>query len=105
MKGYQLTFFTHQDRKHHGTSLGEWILKEALKMGIGGATLTTAAEGFGHHHKIHSARFFELADQPVAVTMAVNEEEKDKFFQILDDEKIKVFYVKIPIEFGTTGSE
>lgn len=103
MEGYQLTFFTQQDHKHRGVPLGEWLLKEALKLGIGGATLTTAAEGFGHHGKIHSARFFELADQPVEVTMALTESDTKKLFRRLQEEKIKVFYVKTPIEFGTTG--
>ncbi len=43
MQGYQLTFFTQQDRRHGRTPLGEWLLQEALKMGVGGATLTAGA--------------------------------------------------------------
>ena len=26
MLGFQLTFFTQQDRKHHGVPLGQWLL-------------------------------------------------------------------------------
>ena len=72
MKGYQLSFFTQQDRKHGHQPLGEWLLEEERRLGIGGATLLTAAEGFGHARKIHSARFFELSDQPIEVTLAVS---------------------------------
>jgi PII-like signaling protein len=100
MQGYQLTFFTQQDRTHGHISLGEWLVKEANKLGIGGATLIAASEGFGHDHKLHSARFFEFSDQPVEVTMAVTDADAKRIFQRLRDEKLNVFYVKTPIEFG-----
>ena len=103
MKGYQLSFFTQQDRKHGHQPLGEWLLEVARRLGIGGATLLTAAEGFGHARKIHSARFFELSDQPIEVTMAVSIEEAERLFARLRDEGVKVFYVKTAIEYGTTG--
>ena len=103
MIGYQLTFFTQQDRKHDHMPLGEWLLQEARKLGIGGATLIVATEGFGHDRKLHSAHFFELIDQPVEVTMAVNEQDAERIFAYLKQEGINVFYVKTPIEFGMTG--
>jgi PII-like signaling protein len=103
--GYQLTFFTQQDHKHRGQSLAHWLVEEARAMGIGGATLVAASESFGHHRRIHSAHFIELADQPVAVVMAVTAEEADRLFATLRAEKVKFFYTKLPIEFGTTGEE
>ena len=103
MHGFQLTFFTQQDRTHDGQPLGDWLVSEARRLGIGGATLVLAAEGFGHHRRIHATRFFELADQPVEVTMAVTAEESTRVFDRLRQERIKIFYVKTPIEFGTTG--
>ena len=103
MKGYQLTFFTQQDRQHNHRPLGEWLVQAAMKLGIGGATLMVATEGFGHDRKLHSAHFFELANQPVQVMMAVNEQQAIHLFEYLEREGIKVFYVKTPIEFGMTG--
>jgi uncharacterized protein len=103
MKGYQLTFFLQQNRKHGHEPLGEWLLQAARKLGIGGATLISATEGFGHHHKIHSAHFFELADQPLEVTMALNETDTARVFQLLRDESVDVFYVKTAIEFGMSS--
>ena len=47
MVGYQLTFFTQQDRMHQGKPLAKWLLEETKSMGIGGATLIAGAEGFG----------------------------------------------------------
>jgi PII-like signaling protein len=103
MQGYQLTFFTQQDRKHGRLPLAEWLLQEARKLGVAGATLIGASEGFGHTHKLHSAHFFELADQPMEVVMAVSEADAERIFERLREEKINIFYVKAPIEFGMTG--
>ena len=103
MHGYQLTFFTQQDHRHHGKSLAHWLVEEARALGIGGATLLAATEGFGHHRRIHSVHFIELTDQPLEVVMAVTAEEADRLFARLKAEKVKIFYSKTPVEFGTTG--
>jgi uncharacterized protein len=103
MHGYQLTFFTQQSRKHNGLPLGEWLLQEARKLGIRGATLTTATQGFGHDGKLHSAHFFELSDQPIEVIMALSETDAERMFARLHEEKINVFFVKTPIEYGMSG--
>lgn len=102
MQGCQLTFFTQQDRNHRGRSLAKWLLEEARNMGIGGATLIPAAEGFGHDRKLRSIHFFELTDQPLEVTMAVSEADAERLFARLKEEGVNIFYVKTPIEFGMT---
>ena len=103
MQGYQVTFFTQQDRKHGHQTLAQWIMDEAQKLHIRGATLTGSAKGFGHHGRVHSAHFFDLADQPLEITLALSEDETEKLFARLNEEKIQVFYVKAPIEFGMLG--
>ncbi len=104
MNGYQITFFTHQDKRHKGKQVGEWLLHLAQELGLGGATLLTGGESFGHHRRIHSAHFFELADQPVEVMIAVTTEEADKLLDRLKAEGVHLFYVKTPIEFGVLGA-
>ena len=103
MQGFQLTFFTQQDVRHGSMPLGEWLVKEADKLGIAGATLIAASEGFGHTHRLHAARFIELADQPIEVTMAITEDDANRLLQRLREENINVFYIKSPVEFGMTG--
>jgi PII-like signaling protein len=103
MKGYQLTFFTQQDRRHQHQSLAEWLVLAARNLGVRGATLIAASEGYGQHRKIHSARFFELADQPQEIVMAVSEEESERLFTLIKKEGVHLFYVKTPIEFGVLG--
>ncbi|MBU0655995.1 MAG: DUF190 domain-containing protein [Gammaproteobacteria bacterium] len=103
MQGYQLTFFTQQDRKHGREPLAEWLLLTARRMGIQGATIISGSESFGHDRRIHSAHFFELADQPQEIVMAVTEEEVARLFDFLQQEGVHIFYTKTPIEFGVIG--
>ena len=103
MRGYQISFLTVHDHMHKGKPLGEWLVKLAMDMGLRGATLLGATEGFGKHRRIHSAHFFELADQPVEVIMAVTEDEWGRLLARLEEEKVHVFYVKAPVEFGMIG--
>lgn len=103
MNGYQLTFFTQQDRRMHGMPVGEWLVWLAKELGLTGATLFPAEEGFGRNHRIHSARFFELTDQPVEVVMVVTSEEADRLFARLKQENLRLFYTKVPVEFGVLG--
>jgi len=105
MVGYQLTFFTQQDHRHHGKSLAQWLVEEARSMGIGGATLIAASEGFGHHRHLHRRHLVNFPDQPLEVVMAVTAEEADRILAKLNAEKVSVFYSKSPVEFGMIGGE
>jgi len=101
--GYQITFFTQQSRCHKGKPLADWLVHLAHDLGISGATVVPGSEGFGHHGRIHAARFFELADQPLEVQMAVTGEEAERLFERLKAEGVHLFYVKTPVEFGVLG--
>ncbi|WP_075257364.1 DUF190 domain-containing protein [Herbaspirillum camelliae] len=104
MKGFQITFFTQQDRKHKGIPLAEWLLKFAQEHGAKGGTLTAGAEGFGRDGHVHSSHFFELADQPQELTLAMDEATCTSLFQALESEGVSVFYVKTAVEYGAIGS-
>ena len=103
MNGYQITFFTVQGYRHKGKPVGDWLVQLAKELGLTGATLIAAGEGFGHHRRIHSARFIELTDQPQEVVMIVTIEEADSLFARLKTEGIHLFYSKTPAEFGVLG--
>lgn len=103
MHGFQLTFFAQQDRKHGRQSMADWLLSEARHLGIQGATVIAATEGFGHSGRLHSAHFFELADQPLEITMALSADEADRLFERLKAEGVDLFYLMAPIEFGMSA--
>ena len=104
-KGYQLTFYTEQNRRHGHQSVVEWLLSTARHAGIHGATVVAAAEGVGHAGERHAARFFELADQPQQVIFAVTEGEAETLLAAVRHGGVPVFYTRCPIEFGMLGGD
>lgn len=103
MQGYQITFYTQQSRMHGHKTVAQWIMEQAHKLGVRGATLTASSQGFGHDGQQHSARFFDLADEPVELTLALAQSEADQLFALLRVEKLQVFYTRCAIEFGVSG--
>ncbi len=102
MQGYLLTFYTQKNRGHAGVSLAEWIVGEARRLGVRGATLAGGSEGFGHDGRFHSDGFFDLEDKPLQVVLAVTEEELEKLMASIREQNLRVFYTKARIEFGYT---
>ncbi|WP_337055094.1 DUF190 domain-containing protein [Pseudoxanthomonas sp. USHLN014] len=105
MKGFQLTFFTAQDRRHGHKPIGDWLLQFSKEYGAVGGTLVGGAEGFDHVGRFHSALFFELADQPLAVTVSVDEAACQRLMDALAQEPIDLAYVKVPVEYGRIGQK
>jgi PII-like signaling protein len=102
MKGTLLRFYVHENRKHHHVLLYEWLLEQAKKLGLHGGSAFRAIAGYGRHGVLHEERFFELAgDLTVEIDFAVTDDEADRLLGLLHDEKIAIFYARIPIEFGS----
>lgn len=102
MKGYMVVFFTQQNRKYGDESVANFILEEAKKLGVRGATLFSGKEGFGHDGRYHADNFFELEDPPVQVALALSSEECDLLLSRFKEEGLRVFYTKTETEFGFT---
>ncbi len=99
--GVYLRFFMHENRRHHGVLLYEWLLREAKKLGIAGGTAFRSIAGYGRHGVMHEAHFLELAGQEtVRVDFIVTAEEAEKMMQRVVEEKLQLFYAKLPAEFG-----
>lgn len=103
MNGYQLTFFTQQSRRHNHMPIGEWLLELAKRSGAPGGTLIGGGDGFDHLGHFHSAHFFELADQPLAITVSADEAACQRLMDALAQEDINLAYVKTPVEYGRVG--
>lgn len=105
MNGYQLTFYTEQNRKHGHQTVCEWLLHEVRELGIRGATVISCAEGIGHAGAHHAAHMLKLADQPLQIILAVTEEEAEHILDVVRAENVHVFYTRFPIEFGIMGDD
>ena len=73
-------------------------------LGITGVTTIAGIEGVGRGGKVHSAHFFELADQPLEITMALTEAQCTALFAQLQQENADIFYVRTAVEFGVVGA-
>jgi PII-like signaling protein len=103
MNGYQLTFYTEQNKRHGHQTVCEWLLHEVRVLGIHGATVINCAEGIGHAGAHHAAHMLRLADQPQQIVLAVTEDEAERLMTRVREERIHIFYMRVPIEFGVLG--
>jgi PII-like signaling protein len=105
MNGVYLRFYMHENRKHHGVLLYEWLLETAKKAGIHGGSAFRAIAGYGRHGVLHEQHFFELAgDLTVAVEFLLTEEQSTALLGLLQRDQVGVFYAKAPAEFGLAGA-
>lgn len=105
MQGVYLKFYVQENHRHHGILAYEWLLEEARRFGLPGGSAFRAIAGFGRHGRLHEAHFIELAgDLPVEVGFALTEAEADGFLAHLAQEKLKLFYVRLPVQAGVVGS-
>jgi PII-like signaling protein len=106
MDGSFLRFYVQESHRHHGPLVWEWLLEQANKLGIRGGSAFKAMAGFGRHHMLHEARFFELAGTlTVEVEFIVTDEEAHKLLELLRKEKIRLFYAHIPARFGVINPD
>lgn len=100
-QGTYLRFYVHENRKHRGILLYEWLLEAAKKFGIHGGSAFRAVAGFGRHGVLHEQHFFELAgDLTVEVEFLLGNEQAEAFLEMLRREPVRVVYARTPAEFG-----
>ena len=101
VEGSYLRFYVHERDRVHGRPVWEWLLEQANALDIRGGSAFKAMAGFGHHHRLHEAKFFELAGSgAIEIEFVVNDEEVAKLLELLRREKIRLFYARIPASFG-----
>jgi len=101
MNGTLLRFYVHENRKHRHILLYEYLLEQAKRLGIHGGSAFRAIAGFGRHGVLHEEHFFELASElTVAVDFAVSDDEAERLLDFIGNERISIFYVRMPIVFG-----
>ena len=104
MQGVYLRFYLQESSRHHGRLTYEWLLEHAKGLGIKGGTAFRSIAGYGRHGQLHEQHFFELAgDLTVQVGFAVKQADADRLLQSLAQEKLEIFYLRLPVEMGVTG--
>ena len=103
MHGTYLRFYMHENRRHRGILLYEWLLERAKKAGLKGGSAFRAIAGFGRHGVIHEQHFFELAgDLTVEVEFLLTEEQAHQLLKLVQSEQVRVVYAMTEAEIGMT---
>ncbi|MDE2051462.1 MAG: DUF190 domain-containing protein [Gammaproteobacteria bacterium] len=106
MQGSLFRFYVHEGHRHRGRLVWEWLLEQGNRLGIRGGSAFKAMAGFGRHHVLHEARFFELAGTlTVEVEFIVTREEAQKLLDLLHQEKVRLFYAYTPAFFGVINPD
>ena len=101
MQGSFFRFYVHENHRHHGRLVWEWLLEQANKRGIRGGSAFKAVAGFGRHHVLHESIFFELAGSlTVEVEFIVTDKEAAELLAFLREHRVRLFYAQVPALFG-----
>lgn len=106
MEGSFLRFYVHENQRHHGELLWQWLLERANALGIRGGSAFRAMAGFGRHHELHAARFVELSGTlTIEVEFIATAAEAERLLDELHREKISLFYAHTPVSFGVVNPD
>ncbi len=101
MEGSFLRVYMLEGERHDGQLAWEWLLEQANKLGIRGGSAFKAMAGFGRHHRLSEAKFFELAGSlAVEVEFIVTEQEAQQLLDLIHREKMPLFYTHMQAHFG-----
>ncbi|OLZ10517.1 DUF190 domain-containing protein [Sulfobacillus thermosulfidooxidans] len=81
----RLRIFIGEDARWHHKPLYHAIVLKAREMGMAGATVMRALEGFGPTSRIHTVNLLDLSsDMPILVEIVDSKEYVEKFLPVLD---------------------
>jgi PII-like signaling protein len=104
MDGCYLRLYVHENDRVGGRLAWEWLLERANELGVRGGSAFRAMAGFGRHRLLHEERFFELAGSiTIELDFIVTEDEARQLLELVERETLRVFYAKVPAQFGVVG--
>ena len=85
-QGKLLRIFIGESDQYEGMPLHEWLVREARRQGLAGATVLRGLEGFGAHSRLHTAKILRLSsDLPIVIEIVDTEEKIEAFLPIIDE--------------------
>ena len=100
-----LKFFVIENQRHGGQLLYQWLLRRASALGLPGGSAFRAMAGFGRHHLLHEAHFYELAGElPMEVVFVASRAEADLLIADVSKAGLSLFHYMMPTQSGITGS-
>jgi PII-like signaling protein len=83
--GYLLRIFVGESDKYEHKPLYEWLVLEARKRGMAGATVLRGMMGFGAHSVIHTFKIERLSeDLPIIIEIVDSQEKIEDFLSFAE---------------------
>lgn len=85
-EGHLLRVFIGEADKHEGKPLYEWLVQEARRQGLAGATVLRGMMGFGPGSRIYTTKILRLSeDLPIIVEVVDSREKLEAFLKTVDE--------------------
>ena len=107
-EGHLLRIFVGESDRHGGVPLYEWIVQQARKRKLAGATVLRGLEGFGARSRVHRSRILTLADElPIVIEIVDSREKIEAFLPLIDAvvEEGLATLEKVEIRFYRSGGK
>ena len=83
---YSLRIFIGESDMHEGLPLYQWLINEARRQGLSGATVLRGFRGFGAHNRIHNPSLLHLSRDSTVILEIVDKQERiDSFLTIVNE--------------------
>jgi PII-like signaling protein len=100
-----LKFFVIENQRHDGQPVYQWLLRQASRAGLPGGSAFRAIAGFGRHHKLHEAHFYELAGElPMEVVFVASQKQAADLVAVVAEAGLSLFHYMMPARSGMTGA-
>jgi PII-like signaling protein len=84
-EGHLLRIFIGENDRYESMPLYEWIVREARRQGLAGATVLRGLEGFGAHSRLPMAKILRLSsDLPIVIELVDTKEKIESFMPTID---------------------
>ncbi len=84
-QGKLLRIFIGESDRHQGIPLHQWLVREARRQGLAGATVLRGLEGYGAHSRLHTAKVLRLStDLPLVIEIVDREDKIEEFLETVD---------------------
>ncbi len=85
--GCLLRIFIGESDRAHGRPLYEWLVEEAKRQQLAGATVLRGLMGFGRKSRIHTSRILRLSsDLPVVVEIVDTRDRLEAYLASVEEE-------------------
>lgn len=98
-KAERVRIYIGEDDKHNGRPLVDYIVEEARKIGLAGATSFRGMSGFGANSRLHTSKILRLSeDMPLVIEIVEHPERLAPFLKMLDEVMQEGMITREPVD-------